>query len=301
MRTVDDTRHRIPRRLSTLEQQERTSPATRRGLKEHVAAFHRQETRCASVLRVLPLPLPLRSPWRAAAARTRRRPTDPKDLRAELTWWDTSDPKNEGPAFKELIAKFNQTYPNVKINYQSVPFGEAQNKFKTAAAAKSGAPDILRAEVAWVPEFASLGYLYALDGSDLLADESDYFATPLSSNKFNGKTYGVPQVTDSLALLYNKKIFADAGITAAPKTWAEVKTAAADHQGQDRHGRPVHQRRWLLPAAVHLRRGRRPGRHRRARRSSSTPTRTSPASRSRRTSSTAAPRSSRRPTTRTAR
>jgi arabinogalactan oligomer / maltooligosaccharide transport system substrate-binding protein len=153
--------------------------------------------------------------------------TDPKDLKAELTWWDTSDPKNEGPAFQELIAKFNQTYPNVKINYQSVPFGEAQNKFKTAAAAKSGAPDILRAEVAWVPEFASLGYLYSLDGSDLLADESDYVATPLSSNKFNGKTYGVPQVTDSLALLYNKKIFSDSGITAAPKTWAEVKAAAA--------------------------------------------------------------------------
>jgi arabinogalactan oligomer / maltooligosaccharide transport system substrate-binding protein len=153
--------------------------------------------------------------------------TDPKDLKADLTWWDTSDPKNEGPAFQELIAKFNQTYPNVKINYQSVPFGEAQNKFKTAAAAKSGAPDILRAEVAWVPEFASLGYLYALDGSELLADESDYVATPLSSNKYNGKTYGVPQVTDSLALLYNKKIFNTAGITSAPKTWAEVKTAAA--------------------------------------------------------------------------
>lgn len=153
--------------------------------------------------------------------------TDPKDLKAELTWWDTSDPKNEGPAFQELIAKFNQASPGVKINYQSVPFSEAQNKFKTAAAAKTGAPDILRAEVAWVPEFASLGYLYALDGSELLTDESDYVTTPLSSNKFNGKTYGVPQVTDSLALLYNKKIFTDAGIAAAPKTWAEVKSAAA--------------------------------------------------------------------------
>jgi arabinogalactan oligomer/maltooligosaccharide transport system substrate-binding protein len=152
--------------------------------------------------------------------------TDPKDIRAELTWWDTSDPKNEGPAFQELITKFNQTYPNVKINYQSVPFGETQNKFKTAAQAKAGAPDILRAEVAWVPEFASLGYLYNLDGSELLADEADFVATPMSSNKFDGKTYGVPQVTDSLALLYNKKIFTDAGITAAPTTWAEMKTAA---------------------------------------------------------------------------
>ncbi|MBV1849165.1 extracellular solute-binding protein [Catellatospora tritici] len=167
----------------------------------------------------------------AAAACGKDTPEAPKnnpaDLKAELTWWDTSDPANEGPAFKELIAKFNTTYPNIKINYQSVPFGEAQNKFKTAAAAKSGAPDILRAEVAWVPEFASLGYLYNLDGSELLADESDFFPTPMGSNKFDGKTFGVPQVTDSLALLYNKKMFADAGITEAPKTWADVKTAAA--------------------------------------------------------------------------
>src|SRR3954468_20594907 len=152
--------------------------------------------------------------------------TDPKSLSAQLTWWDTSDPKNEAPAFQELIKKFNASYPNVKIDYQSVPFADAQNKFKTAAAAKSGAPDILRAEVAWVPEFASLGYLYALDGSDLLADASDYIATPLSADKYNGKTYGVPQVTDSLALLYNKKIFTDAGITAAPKTRAELKNVA---------------------------------------------------------------------------
>ncbi|ABP53280.1 extracellular solute-binding protein [Salinispora tropica] len=152
--------------------------------------------------------------------------TDPATMKAELTWWDTSDPKNEGPVFQELIARFNQTYPNVKINYQSVPFGEAQNQFKTAAQAETGAPDILRAEVAWVPEFASLGYLYALDGSELLADESDFLATPLASNKYDGKTYGVPQVTDTLSLMYNKKLLAEAGVAAAPTTWAELKTAA---------------------------------------------------------------------------
>lgn len=153
--------------------------------------------------------------------------TEPTALTAELTWWDTSDPTNEAPAFKELITKFNQTYPNVKINYQSVPFGEAQTKFKTAAEAKSGAPDILRAEVAWVPELASLGYLYAIDGTDLLSDESDFLPTPMSSDKYNGKTYGVPQVTDTLALLYNKALFEKADITSPPATWDEVKTAAA--------------------------------------------------------------------------
>jgi arabinogalactan oligomer/maltooligosaccharide transport system substrate-binding protein len=149
---------------------------------------------------------------------------DPASLSAELTWWDTSDPTNEGPAFKELIAKFNETYPNVKINYQSVPFGEAQNKFKTAAQSGSGAPDILRAEVAWVPEFASLGYLYALDGTPLL--EGNFLETPLSSNVYEDKTYGVPQVTDTLGLMYNKALFEEAGIASPPTTWDEVADAA---------------------------------------------------------------------------
>lgn len=151
---------------------------------------------------------------------------DPKALKADLTWWDTSDPKNEGPAFKQLIERFNAKYPNVKINYQSVPFGEAQNKFKTAAEAKTGAPDILRAEVAWVPEFASLGYLYALDDTTLMKDHADYLETPMSSGMYEGKTYGVPQVTDSLALLYNKAILEKAGVTQPPKTWVELKSAA---------------------------------------------------------------------------
>jgi arabinogalactan oligomer/maltooligosaccharide transport system substrate-binding protein len=157
---------------------------------------------------------------------------DPAALTAELTWWDTSDPTNEGPAFQELIALFNEQYPNVTIDYQSVPFGEAQNKFKTAAEANAGAPDILRAEVAWVPELASLGYLYALDGSPLLADAADFLPIPMSSNQFDGSTYGVPQVTDTLALLYNKQLFADAGIDAPPATWEEVETVAANIQAE---------------------------------------------------------------------
>ena len=152
---------------------------------------------------------------------------DPASLSAELTWWDTSDPTNEGPAFEELIEQFNEEYPDVKINYQSVPFGDAQNKFKTAAEAGSGAPDILRAEVAWVPEFAAAGHLYALDGTELL-DGANFLETPLSSNVYDGKTYGVPQVTDTLGLMYNKQLFEKAGLDpeAPPTTWDEVAEAA---------------------------------------------------------------------------
>ncbi|MFC6285516.1 extracellular solute-binding protein [Nocardioides sp. GCM10027113] len=149
---------------------------------------------------------------------------DPASLEAELTWWDTSSADTEAPVYDELIAQFNEEYPNVTIDHQVVPFGDAQNKFKTAAQSGSGAPDILRAEVAWTPEFASLGYLYALDGTALLED-ADFQETPLSSNQFDGKTYGVPQVTDTLGLMYNKELLEKAGVE-VPTTWEELAEIA---------------------------------------------------------------------------
>jgi arabinogalactan oligomer/maltooligosaccharide transport system substrate-binding protein len=147
------------------------------------------------------------------------------DPSGTVTWWDTSDATNEAPAFKDLITKFEAAYPKIKINYVNVPFDQARDKFKTAAQSGAGAPDVMRSEVAWTPEFASLGYLQPLDGTPALDKADDYLPGPVGSTKFGGKTYAIPQVTDALALLYNKKLLADAGITAAPTTMAELKDA----------------------------------------------------------------------------
>jgi arabinogalactan oligomer / maltooligosaccharide transport system substrate-binding protein len=151
---------------------------------------------------------------------------DPNSVSGTITWWDTSDATNEAPAFKELVAKFEARYPNIHVNYVNVPFDGAADKFKTAAQAGSGAPDVMRADVGWTPTFAALGYLQPLDGTPALADDADYLPVPFASAKYEGKIYGVPEVTDTLALLYNKDNFAKAGITSAPKTWDELKVTA---------------------------------------------------------------------------
>ncbi len=150
---------------------------------------------------------------------------DPQSVEGTVTWWDTSDATNEAPAFKELIAKFEKQYPKIKVDYVNVPFDAAQNKFKTAAQSGSGAPDVFRSEVAWTPGFAKLGYLQPIDGTPAADGADDYLAGPVASTKFDGKTYGVPQVTDTLALLYNKDLLAKAGVQ-PPKTMDELKTAA---------------------------------------------------------------------------
>lgn len=147
------------------------------------------------------------------------------ELTGTVTWWDTSTVGSEDKVFKKLAEDFEAKHKGVDVKYVNVPFGEAQNKFKNAAQSGSGAPDVIRSEVAWTPEFADLGYLAPLDGTAALKDEKDFVPQAAASTKYDGKTYAVPQVIDSLGIFYNKKLFKDAGVE-VPKTIDELKTVS---------------------------------------------------------------------------
>ncbi|MFI0167506.1 extracellular solute-binding protein [Streptomyces sp. NPDC017095] len=146
-----------------------------------------------------------------------------------ITWWDTSNATNEAPAYQALVRTFEAANKDVKVKYVNVPFDQAQNKFDTAAGA-TGAPDVLRSEVGWTPAFAKKGFFLPLDGTEALADQGKFEPNLIKQAQYDGKTYGVPLVTDTLALVYNKALFKKAGITEAPKTWDELKADAAKVQ-----------------------------------------------------------------------
>ncbi|MDH6216539.1 extracellular solute-binding protein [Streptomyces pseudovenezuelae] len=150
---------------------------------------------------------------------------DKADGPVTITWWDTSNATNEAPTYQALVKQFEAANKDVKVKYVNVPFDQAQNKFDTAAGA-TGAPDVLRSEVGWTPAFAKKGYFLPLDGTEALADQAKFQPNLIKQAQYDGKTYGVPLVTDTLALVYNKALFAKAGIE-APKTWDDLKTAAA--------------------------------------------------------------------------
>ncbi|HWU09692.1 MAG TPA: extracellular solute-binding protein [Streptomyces sp.] len=147
------------------------------------------------------------------------------ELSGTVTWWDTSNVGSEDKVFKKIAEGFEKKHPKVDVKYVNVPFGEAQNKFKNAAQAGSGAPDVIRSEVAWTPEFADLGYLAPLDGTTALKDEGDFLKQAAASTQYKGKTYAVPQVIDSMGIFYNKKMFKDAGVE-PPAKIADLKSIA---------------------------------------------------------------------------
>ncbi|MET8327876.1 extracellular solute-binding protein [Streptomyces sp. NPDC005181] len=147
------------------------------------------------------------------------------ELSGTVTWWDTSTVGSEDKVFKKIAEDFEKQHPKVDVKYVNVPFGEAQNKFKNAAQSGSGAPDVIRSEVAWTPEFADLGYLAPLDGTPALQKADDFLKQAAASTKYKGKTYAVPQVIDSMGIFYNKKIFKEAGVE-VPTTVDELKTVS---------------------------------------------------------------------------
>ncbi|MEU6345182.1 extracellular solute-binding protein [Streptomyces sp. NPDC046977] len=151
--------------------------------------------------------------------------SDKADGPVTITWWDTSNATNEAPTYQALVADFEKANSKIKVKYVNVPFDAAQNKFDTAAGSK-GAPDVLRSEVGWTPAFVKKSYFLPLDGTEALADQDKFQASLLKQAQFDGKTYGVPFTTDTLALVYNKKLFQQAGIAEAPKTWDDLKAAA---------------------------------------------------------------------------
>ncbi|WP_327070154.1 extracellular solute-binding protein [Kitasatospora sp. NBC_01250] len=143
-----------------------------------------------------------------------------------ITYWDTSNATNEAPNYQAVVTKFEAANPDIKVNFVNVPFDQAQDKLQTAMGSK-GAPDVFRSDVGWTAAFAKSGFLTPLDGTPALPQPSDYQPSLIKQAQYQGKTYGVPLVTDTLGLLYNKALFTQAGITSAPTTWDELKADAA--------------------------------------------------------------------------
>jgi arabinogalactan oligomer/maltooligosaccharide transport system substrate-binding protein len=134
-----------------------------------------------------------------------------------------------------------QAEVGVTVNYEYVPFSDAQAKYRTAAQA-GNAPDILRTEVAWGPEYAALGYTFDL--TDLVTEEerASYLEAPFNYNTWGGRIWGLPQVTDAPAMLYNKALFEQAGLDpeTPPATLEELAAAAEAIQALGTEAEPIY-------------------------------------------------------------
>jgi multiple sugar transport system substrate-binding protein len=127
---------------------------------------------------------------------------------------------------KVIIPKFESEYPGIKVDSVQYPYAELLPKFLAASAA-GDPPDLLRSDIAWVPELAAQGVVLnvsTLPWFSSIAKES--LPGPLLTTEYKGASYGLPLDTNTQALFWNKADFAAAGISGPPTTIAQLAADA---------------------------------------------------------------------------
>lgn len=142
----------------------------------------------------------------------------------KLTMWSRSSSEAFMPG---LIEAFNASH-ETQIELQIVPSSEMVQKYATAAAGGS-APDFVSLDLVYAPAFAKSGTLEDLTD---LARSLPYFEhlskAHIGTGTYDGRIYAVPMSADASVLLWNKKLFRQAGLDPekGPTDWAEIEAAA---------------------------------------------------------------------------
>jgi multiple sugar transport system substrate-binding protein len=137
----------------------------------------------------------------------------------DITVWAMG---TEGEKLSTLADKFMADNPDAKVTVTAVPWDGAHNKIATAIAGGQ-TPDVSMLGTTWMGEFAKTGALDVVPAD--LIDEQAFFEGAWDTGVVDGTSYGVPWYVETRLLYVNKEVAARAGVTAAPTTWEELKTA----------------------------------------------------------------------------
>lgn len=144
-----------------------------------------------------------------------------------LTWWDSFDYSPYAHrAVTRLLDKYQAAYPEIEIKRTVIRSADFRRKL-TDAAATGTFPDVAAIDNADVPVFAGQGSLADLTSRMRAWQGRVRFIDSVQrSVQFGDKAYGIPLRSNTTALWYNKKLFAEAGLTTPPSTWDELRVYA---------------------------------------------------------------------------
>ena len=151
------------------------------------------------------------------------------DSRTTVTFWH-SFVASTVPAFNELVKKFEEEHPSIRINAQYIPTGDALVQKLVAAVESGTAPDIAWIHSDFLDKLVEANAIYRMDefikGEDGLSDDdvNDIFPQLLQAARWRDTLYALPMEATSLALFYNRGLFRDAGLDPdmPPRTWEEL-------------------------------------------------------------------------------
>ncbi|GAB3934113.1 sugar ABC transporter substrate-binding protein [Micromonospora vulcania] len=143
-----------------------------------------------------------------------------------LTYWASNQGASleaDKTILQPELDKFEKQ-SGIKVNVEVVPWSDLLNRLLAAAASGKG-PDVVNIGNTWSASLQATGALVEFDDATLqsVGGKDRIVPAALAAAGAPGKPpAAVPLYSMAYSLYYNKKAFADAGITAPPTTWEQL-------------------------------------------------------------------------------
>jgi multiple sugar transport system substrate-binding protein len=135
----------------------------------------------------------------------------------------------EATAYAHLVTEYEAEHPGVKVSSLYVNNDDTLQKVLTAVRGGS-TPDIAYLYGSWAPNVAQIPQVVNLTQvvKQPGVNWDDFYSGERDVATVNGKVIGIPALVDNLAVVYNKKLFAQAGLPLpGPNwTWAQFEADA---------------------------------------------------------------------------
>jgi multiple sugar transport system substrate-binding protein len=158
--------------------------------------------------------------------------TVPLDYTGRVSvWWtgpNDASPQIERDIDQQFWAAFSETYPNIAVDAQNIAYNDLLDKLRTSLLGNA-APMVVRLQILGGVEFGAKGYLQELAPEDVGYETANFWPGAMKSVTYGGATYGIPTNNETMALIWNAKIFEDAGLDGEnpPATWDDVVAYSA--------------------------------------------------------------------------
>lgn len=129
-------------------------------------------------------------------------------------------------AMNILIERFEEANPGITVNHSTFPLADYRTRLAAAIPAGQG-PDVMQLFYGWLDAYVDEGLVQPLP-TDVFAPEmieAEFFPM-VQAMKRDGVYMALPTAVRSLALFYNRRLMAEAGIDAPPATLEEMVEAA---------------------------------------------------------------------------
>lgn len=126
--------------------------------------------------------------------------------------------------WSKIAGDFHKKHPNITVDVSEQTWASRQEAV-SASLASGKPPDMMLMIPDQIPQYAAQGSLVPLNS--LLGNQrSKFMPSTVNGLSFGGKLYAMPLYQDVGTVLYDKKLFNEAGITTMPETWADMNKDA---------------------------------------------------------------------------